>query len=316
MAVRKEHNGSPTALTSEIERLKRERNAVILAHYYQDSKIQDLADHLGDSLSLAQVAASTKADVIVFCGVYFMAEMAKILSPGKTVLLPDLEAGCSLADDCPAEAFEDFISQYPGHTVISYINCSSEVKALSDIICTSSNAERVLASIPAERPVVFAPDRHMGSYLQKKTGREMKIWHGACEVHELFSEEAIAEMLAQCPEAQLLAHPECEEAILERADHIGSTTSIIKAAVTGEARRYLIATEAGVIHQMKKQAPEKEYIPVPTRTGCACSLCPHMRLNTVEKVLLALQNLEPEITMDEELRLKALRPMERMMALD
>jgi quinolinate synthase len=308
--------GSSNSLQTEIERLRIERNAVILAHYYQDSEIQDLADHLGDSLVLAKAAASTDAEVIIFCGVFFMAEMAKILSPGKTVLLPDLEAGCSLADDCPAEAFEDFIDQYPDHEVISYINCSSEVKALSDIICTSSNAERVLASIPAEKPVIFAPDRHLGNYLQKKTGRDMKIWHGACEVHELFSREAIAEMQKKYPEALLLAHPECEEAILERADHIGSTTSIIKAAVSGSARQYLVATEAGVIHQMEKQAPAKEYIPIPTRTGCACNLCPHMRLNTLEKVHGALESLEPEIVMDEALRLKALRPMERMMALD
>jgi quinolinate synthase len=304
------------SLRAEIERLKEKRNAVILAHYYQDSEIQDLADHLGDSLVLAQAAASTDADVIIFCGVYFMAEMAKILSPEKTVLLPDLEAGCSLADDCPAEAMEDFISRHPGHAVISYINCSSEVKALSDIICTSSNAERVLASIPDETPVLFAPDRHLGSYLQKKTGRDMKIWHGACEVHELFSKEAIASMQEKYPEALLLAHPECEEAILERADHIGSTTSIIKAAVNGQAQQYLVATEVGVIHQMKKLAPEKEYIPIPTRTGCACNMCPYMRLNTLEKVHKALRDIEPEITMDEELRLNALRPLERMMALN
>ena len=313
--MNEKHNGTPAALLAEIERLRRERNAVILAHYYQDSEIQDLADYLGDSLALAQAAVSMEAGVIVFCGVFFMAEMAKILSPEKTVLLPDLEAGCSLADDCPAEAFEDFISQHPNHEVISYINCSSEVKALSDIICTSSNAERVLASISAERPIVFAPDRHLGNYLQKKTGREMVLWHGACDVHEQFSREAIAEMQAQHPEAQLLAHPECEEAILERADHIGSTTSIINAAVTGDAQQYLVATEAGVIHQMKKRAPDKEYIAVPTRTGCACNLCPHMRLNTLEKVYLALKNLEPEISMDEDLRLRALRPMERMLAL-
>jgi quinolinate synthase len=316
MTMSGESLGSSNSLQTEIERLRIERNAVILAHYYQDSEIQDLADHLGDSLVLAKAAASTDAEVIIFCGVFFMAEMAKILSPGKTVLLPDLEAGCSLADDCPAEAFEDFIDQYPDHEVISYINCSSEVKALSDIICTSSNAERVLASIPAEKPVIFAPDRHLGNYLQKKTGRDMKIWHGACEVHELFSREAIAEMQKKYPEALLLAHPECEEAILERADHIGSTTSIIKAAVSGSARQYLVATEAGVIHQMEKQAPAKEYIPIPTRTGCACNLCPHMRLNTLEKVHGALESLEPEIVMDEALRLKALRPMERMMALD
>ncbi len=309
------HLGPSDSLRVEIERLKEERNAVILAHYYQESEIQDLADHLGDSLVLAQAAASTDADVIVFCGVYFMAEMAKILSPEKTVLLPDLEAGCSLVDDCPAEAFEDFINRYPDHEVVSYINCSTEVKALSDIICTSSNAERVLASIPEDRPIVFAPDRHLGSYLQKRTGRDMKIWYGACQVHELFSREAIANLQEQHPRALLLAHPECEEAILERADHIGSTSSIIKAAVNGKARQYLVATEAGVIHQMKKLAPDKEYIPVPTRTGCACNLCPHMRLNTLEKVHKSLRDLEPEITMDEELRLKALRPLERMMAL-
>jgi quinolinate synthase len=306
---------SSAQLLDEIQQLKQDRNAVVLAHYYQDAAVQDLADHLGDSLILAQVAAQTDADVIVFCGVHFMAEIAKILNPEKAVLLPDPEAGCSLADDCPTEAFEDFIERNPGHVVVSYVNCTAEVKALSDILCTSSNAERVLASIPEDKPVIFAPDRHLGNYLHKRTGREMKIWPGACEVHELFSKEAIINLQEQYPEAMLLAHPECEEAILERADHIGSTTSIIEAAVSGRARRYLVATEAGVIHQMEKLAPGKEYIPVPTRTGCVCNLCPHMRLNTVEKIHRALQDLAPEITMEEELRLRALRPLERMLAL-
>lgn len=302
-------------LLEEIDYLKRDREAVILAHYYQDPDVQDLADYLGDSLKLAQAATRTDADIILFCGVRFMAEVAKILSPEKTILLPDPEAGCSLVDTCPEDLFRDYINQYPDHEVVSYINSSIEVKALSDIICTSSNAERVLASIPEDRPVIFAPDRHLGNYLEKRTGREMKIWQGSCVVHEVFSLVEILRLKARYPEAVLLAHPECEEAILQQADHIGSSASIINTAVEGQARRYLVATEAGVIHQMKKLAPDKEYIPVPTQTGEDCSLCPHMRLNTLEKVCRTLQDLSPEITLDEELRLKALRPLERMMAL-
>ncbi|MFB0517493.1 MAG: quinolinate synthase NadA [Candidatus Neomarinimicrobiota bacterium] len=302
-------------LVKKIDHLKQDRNAVILAHYYQDPDIQDLADYLGDSLQLAQMAAVTDADVILFCGVRFMAEVVKILNPGKTVLLPDLEAGCSLADDCPAEAFQDFIERYPDHEVVVYINSSAEAKALSDIICTSSNAEQVLASIPEDRPIIFAPDYNFGYYLKKKTGRNMKIWPGSCVVHESFSLPAILSLKARYPGAVLLAHPECEEAILQQADHIGSTAAIISATVTGQARQYLVATEAGVIHQMKKLSPAKEFIPVPTKNDHTGALCPYMRLITVEKIYRALQDQSPEITIVEELRLKALRPIERMMAL-
>ncbi len=302
-------------LLEEIDSLKRERNAVILAHYYQDPEIQDLADYLGDSLKLAQEAVRTDAEIILFCGVRFMAEVAKILNPEKTILLPDQDAGCSLVDTCPEDRFQTFINRYPDHEVVTYINSSTEVKALSDIICTSSNAERVLASMPEDRPVIFAPDRHLGRYLERRTGRELKIWQGSCIVHDVLSLEEILRLKACYPEAVLLAHPECEEAILEQADYVGSSAAIINTAVTGQARRYLVATEAGVIHQMKKLAPEKEYIPIPTLTGDDGSLCPYMRLNTLEKICQALRDLSPEITLDEALRLKALRPLERMMAL-
>ena len=302
-------------LLEEIDSLKRERNAVILAHYYQAPEIQDLADYLGDSLKLAQATTLTDAGVILLCGVRFMAEVAKILSPEKTILMPDQEAGCSLVDTCPEDRFQTFINRYPDHEVVVYINSSTEVKALSDIICTSSNAERVLASIPEDRPVIFAPDHNLGNYLEKRTGREMKIWQGSCIVHDVFSLEDILRLKDRYPEAVLLAHPECEEAILEQADHIGSSASIINMAATSPAPRYLVATEAGVIHQMEVLAPEKEYIPIPTLTGDDCSLCPYMRLNTLEKIRQALRDLSPEITLDEALRLKALRPLERMMAL-
>lgn len=315
MSVAELSTGTLKPLLEEIQRLKEERNAVVMAHYYQDPVIQDLADVLGDSLKLAQAATQTDADVIVLCGVQFMAETAKILSPEKTVLLPDMAAGCSLVDSCQPKAFTSFIKRHPGHEVVSYINSSAEVKALSDIICTSSNGERVLTSIPEDRPILFAPDRHLGRYLQVRTGRNMKIWQGTCMVHVMFSMQALRVLKAQYPDALLLAHPECEETVLSQADHIGSTTSIINAAVNGPADRYLVATEAGVIHQMQKLAPEKEFIPVPGQDGCICNLCPYMRVNTVDKVYLALRDLKHEITLDEELRLKALRPIERMMAL-
>lgn len=302
-------------LFEEIERLKTERNAVILAHYYQDPDIQDIADHLGDSLKLAQIATRTDADVILFCGVHFMAETAKILNPGRTVLLPDLEAGCSLADSCPPDQFRAFVNQYPDHTVISYINTSAEVKALTDIICTSSNAARVIDSVPTDVPIIFAPDRHLGSYLMKQTGREMKLWNGACMVHEIFSEQEILRLKAEHPAALLLAHPECDETILRHADHIGSTTSIIGYSASHDDMEYIVATEEGVLHQMKKASPEKTFIPAPTTTGCACNQCPHMRRNTLEKIFLALRDLTPEIVLDEDIRLQALRPLERMLAL-
>lgn len=302
-------------LYEEIERLKDEQNALILAHYYQDPDIQDIADYLGDSLKLAQIATETDADVIVLCGVHFMAETAKILNPGLTVLIPDMEAGCSLAESCPPDLFAAYRDKYPDHAVVSYINTTAEVKALSDIICTSSNAERVIASIPEDQPIIFAPDRHMGEYLMKKTGRAMKIWDGACIVHEIFSEQEILKLKAAYPAAQIIAHPECDEAVLRHADHIGSTTSIIAFATSDNGEVFIVATEEGVIHQMKKAAPEKTFIPAPTTTGCACSQCPYMRLHTLEKIYLALRDLQPEIVLDEELRLMALRPLERMMAL-
>lgn len=297
----------------EIARLKREMNAVILAHYYQDSEIQDLADFVGDSLQLSQSAASTKADVIVFCGVQFMAETAKILNPDKLVLLPDLKAGCSLADGCPAPLYRAWRERYPGHVGITYINCSAEVKALSDIICTSSNAERIIRQIPADKPILFAPDRHLGAYLAKKTGREMKLWQGACSVHEMFSERAIVQLKVQHPKAQVLAHPECPDTLLQRADYVGSTTGILNFAKKSAAAEFIVATESGILHQMQRDCPEKTFIAAPASNGCACNQCPHMRLNTLEKLYLCMKNRTPEITMDEQVRQAALSPILRML---
>ncbi|MFC1481337.1 quinolinate synthase NadA [Candidatus Neomarinimicrobiota bacterium] len=301
-------------LFEELERLKSEHNAVILAHYYQEPDIQDAADYLGDSLKLAQIASTVEADTIVLCGVHFMAETAKILNPAKTVLLPDLEAGCSLAESCPADRFGAFVQAHPDHTVVSYINTTAAVKGLSDIICTSSNAERVIQSIPEGKPIIFGPDRHLGKYLIEQTGRDMLLWDGSCIVHELFSEREILDLKRIYPDAQLLAHPECDDPVLRHADHIGSTTSIIKYAVEAPGRDFIIATEEGVIHQMQKLAPEKTFIPAPTSDGCSCSQCPYMRKNTLGKIIQALHDGEPEIIMDEEVRLKALVPLERMLA--
>lgn len=304
----------------EIERRKEELNAVVLAHYYQEPEIQDVADFIGDSLGLAREAQKTDADVIVFCGVHFMAETAKILNPEKTVVLPDLDAGCSLSDSCPPEEFEKFVRDRPGHAVISYVNTSAAVKALSDVICTSSNAKSVVESIPEDTPIIFGPDKHLGRYLVEKTGRDMVLWPGTCMVHILFSEKKIRQMKVRFPEAEVLAHPECEERVLRLADHVGSTTSLLERAVESGARKFIVATEAGIIHQMRKAAPEKEFIRAPGRGGpegsCeACGECPHMRRNTMEKLHSCMVNLEPEITMDEDLRLAALRPIERMLAL-
>ncbi len=300
-------------LFDEIARLKREMNAIILAHYYQEPDIQDIADVIGDSLQLAQAAARTDAAVIVFCGVHFMAETAKILNPGKRVLLPDLAAGCSLSDGCPAPQFDRFVREHPGHTVITYINSSAGVKALSDIICTSSNAERIVRRIPADRPILFAPDQHLGRYVIKQTGRDMVLWPGACSVHVTFSERRIIRLKAEHPDALVLAHPECEEPVLRLADHIGSTTSILKYAIASEARSFIVATEAGILHQMKKACPEKTFIPAPPVNGCSCNECPFMRLNTLEKVYRCMRDRTPEITMPEDLRLKCLAPLERML---
>ncbi|MDX6379330.1 MAG: quinolinate synthase [Rubrobacteraceae bacterium] len=309
--------GTRTDYFEEIERLKGELNAVILAHYYQEPEIQDLADFIGDSLGLARQAQGTDADVIVFCGVHFMAETAKILNPANTVVLPDLDAGCSLADSCPPEAFRRFIEERPGHTVVSYVNTSAEVKALSDIICTSSNAEKVIGSIPEGTPIIFGPDRHLGRYIVEKTGREMVLWPGTCMVHILFSERKIRQLKVRHPEAEVLAHPECEERVLRVADHIGSTSSLLNRVVESPARKFIVATEPGILHQMRKLAPEKEFMRAPGKGpegSCeACSECPHMRRNTVEKLYWCMRDLSPEITLDEELRLRALRPIERML---
>jgi quinolinate synthase len=300
-------------LENEIARLKREMNAVVLAHYYQDSEIQDLADFVGDSLQLSQQAASTSADVIVFAGVLFMAETAKILNPGKLVLLPDLNAGCSLADGCPAPLFKAFRERYPDHVAITYINCSAEVKALSDIICTSSNAEKIVRQIPSEQPILFAPDQHLGRFIMKKTGREMKLWPGSCMVHEMFSEKSLVQLKERHPQALVLAHPECAESVLRHADYVGSTTGILNFATHNAAGEFIVATESGILHQMERACPEKTFIPAPGEGGCSCSECPHMKLNTMEKLYLAMRDRKPEITLEESLRQRALKPILRML---
>jgi quinolinate synthase len=300
-------------LEQEIVRLKREMNAVILAHYYQDSEIQDLADFVGDSLQLSQQAAATSADVIVFAGVLFMAETAKILNPDKPVLLPDVRAGCSLADGCPAGLFRPFRERYSDHLAVSYINCSAEVKALSDIICTSSNAEKIIRQIPLDQPILFAPDQHLGRYLMKKTGRELRLWPGSCIVHEMFSERSLVQLKERYPRAVVLAHPECTEAILRHADYIGSTTGILKYAIESPASEFIVATESSILHQMEKACPGKTFLCAPGEGGCSCSECPHMKLNTMEKLYLCMRDRRPEITMDEDLRQRALVPITRML---
>jgi quinolinate synthase len=302
-------------LFAEIDRLRKEKKAVILAHYYQDGEIQDIADHVGDSLALAQEAAKTDAEVIAFAGVNFMAETAKILNPDRAVVVPDLLAGCSLADGCPPDLFGAFLTRYPDHAVVSYINCSAAVKAMSDLICTSSNAEKMIRSIPENREIVFAPDQHLGRYLIKKTGRPMVLWPGSCEVHEIFSERKIVQLKLRHPEAKIVAHPECEEAVLRHADHIGSTSSILSFVLKDPGTTYIIATEPGIIHQMRKHAPEKTYIPAPPDTSCACNECPHMKRNTLEKLYLCLRDGRPRIEVEEEIRVKALVPIQRMLEL-
>jgi quinolinate synthase len=297
----------------EIERLKKEKNAIVLAHYYQEADIQDVADYIGDSLGLAQQAEKTTADLIVFAGVHFMAETAKILNPGKKVVLPDLKAGCSLADSAPGYLFKAFREKHPDHLVISYINCSAEVKALSDIICTSSNAEKIVESIPKDQPIIFAPDRNLGAYLVKKTGREMLLWDGACMVHEIFSLEKITRLKIRYPEAKLIAHPECEEPILRLADYIGSTTALLNYTKRDSGKEYIVATEAGILHQMQLSSPEKSFIPAPPTNNCACNDCPHMKLNTLEKLYLCMQYEQPELLMDPELMYAARKPIDRML---
>ncbi len=300
-------------LFSEIERLKKEKNAIVLAHYYQNADIQDVADYLGDSLGLAQKAQSTNADMIVFAGVHFMAETAKILNPTKKVVIPDLKAGCSLADSAPTDLFRSFKEMHPDHIVISYINCSAEIKALSDIICTSSNAEAILKSLPADQKIIFAPDRNLGGFLNRKTGRNMLLWNGACIVHEIFSLEKITKLKIRHPNAKMIAHPECEEPVLRIADFVGSTTQLLKYAVTDSCNEFIVATETGILHQMQKDAPHKTFIPAPPNNSCACNDCPYMKLNSLEKLYLCMEYETPEILMEEQLRLAAKKPMDRML---
>lgn len=299
----------------KLNKLKKERNAVILAHYYQNSDIQDAADFIGDSLALAQFAQKTEAEVILFCGVHFMAETAKILNPNRVVLIPDMNAGCSLADSAPKDKFKEWVDAHPNHIVISYINCSADVKAMSDIICTSSNALKIINSLPVEQEILFAPDKYLGSYLNRISGRKMKLWDGSCQVHEIFSEQELINLMAKYPEALVLAHPECPENILAYADFVSSTTGIIKKATESEEQDLIILTEPGVIHQMKKINPIKNYIPVSSLEGCSCNECPYMKLNTIDKMISALENLEPQIRMNEKLIKKAKKPLLKMLEL-
>jgi len=300
-------------LFAEIEKLKKLKNAIVLAHYYQEPDIQDVADFIGDSLGLAQAAEKTTADIIVFAGVHFMAETAKILNPHKKVLLPDLKAGCSLSDSAPPALFKLFRDKYPDHIVISYINCSAGMKALSDIICTSSNAEKIIDSLPKEQKIIFAPDKNLGAYLNKKTGRSMLLWNGACMVHEIFSLEKIIKLKIRHPQAKVIAHPECEELVLRVADYIGSTTGLLKYSAFDSATEFIVVTETGILHQMQKNSPHKTFIPAPPNNSCACNDCPHMKLNTLEKLYLCMEYETPEIVMPQALLIAAKKPIQRML---
>ena len=300
-------------LFDEIEKLKKEKNAVILAHYYQEPDIQDIADYIGDSLGLSQQAAKTDADIIVFAGVHFMAETAKILSPSKKVLLPDIKAGCSLADSCPPHLFKKFKENYPDHLVITYVNCTAELKAMSDIVCTSSNAIGIVESLPKDQKIIFGPDKNLGAYVAKKTGRDLVLWNGACMVHEIFSREKIIKLKERHPGAKLLAHPECEDVILKMADYIGSTTGILNFATKSSEKEFIVATEPGIIHQMEKDNPGKNFFPAPPDNNCACNDCPHMKRNTLEKLYLCLKNELPEIFVPQHIIERAVKPIERML---
>lgn len=300
-------------LVEEIKKLKKEKNAVILAHYYQEPEIQDIADYIGDSLGLSQQAAKTEADVIVFAGVHFMAETAKILSPSKKVLLPDLKAGCSLADSCPPHLFAKFKEQYPDHLVITYVNCTAELKALSDIVCTSTNAVKIVESLPKDQKIIFGPDKNLGKHIIKQTGRDMVLWNGACMVHEIFSDEKLENIKRDYPDAKFIAHPECEPHILNQADYIGSTSGLLKFTIEDESQAYIVATESGIIYQMQKASPHKTFIPAPPNNLCACNDCPFMKLNTMEKLYKAMYYELPEIKLDDEMIDKARKPIERML---
>ncbi|MFL5346316.1 MAG: quinolinate synthase NadA [Hyalangium sp.] len=305
--------GADTDYEARIQELKRSLNAVILAHYYQESEIQDVADFVGDSLALAQAAAKTKADVIVFCGVHFMAETAKILNPAKQVLLPDLKAGCSLSDRCPPAAFKAFKEKHPDAFVVSYVNSSAAVKAMSDVICTSSNAVKIVNHVPKDRQILFAPDQHLGRHVMKETGRDMVLWPGSCIVHEIFSEKKLVQLKVQHPDAEVVAHPECEQAVLRHADFIGSTKGILDYVVASPKQKFIVVTEAGIIHQMQLKAPGKTYIPAPPDNGCACNECPYMRLNTLEKLYRCMKDRTPELILPAELQAAARAPLQRML---
>jgi quinolinate synthase len=304
-----------TEIFDEIKKLKAEKNAVILAHYYQEGDIQDVADYIGDSLGLSQQAAKTDADIIVFAGVHFMAETAKILCPNKKVLLPDLNAGCSLADSCPPDTFKKFKDDHPNHLVISYINCTAEIKALTDIVCTSSNAVQIVNSLPKNQEIIFAPDKNLGKYVNKVTGRNMLLWNGSCMVHEIFSAKKIIQLKHAHPNALLIAHPECEEPVLEMAEFIGSTTALLNFVVKSNSKEFIVATEPGILHEMAKRAPQKTLIPAPPNNNCACNDCPHMKLNTLEKLHACLFNESPEIIMSDELINKAEKSIKKMLEL-
>lgn len=301
-------------IIENIKSLRKEKNAIILAHYYQDAEIQEIADFVGDSLALAQWAAKTTAEIIVLCGVHFMGETAKILSPSKRVFIPDMKAGCSLADSCPADEFELFIKDNPNHTVLSYVNTTAAVKALTDIVVTSTNAKQIVDSLPLDEKIIFGPDKNLGDYINKLTGRDMLLWQGVCHVHEQFSLIKILELKKEHPNALILAHPECPRYLLEVADHVGSTSSILKFATVSESKQFIVATEAGILHQMKKENPDKEFIPAPPEDStCACNECFYMKMNTLEKLYLCLKNERPEIVVDENVRVKAVKPIERML---
>lgn len=301
-------------LISEINRLKKEKNAIIMAHYYQDGEIQDIADFVGDSLALAQWAAKTDADIIMLCGVHFMGETAKILSPNKKVLVPDMAAGCSLADSCPADEFEKFIKEHPGHKVISYVNTTAAVKALTDVVVTSTNAKQIVESFPKDEKIIFGPDKNLGNYINSITGRNMVLWNGACHVHEKFSVRKVLDLKKEYPDAQVLVHPECKDVIVRLADKVGSTAGLLKYAVASDCKRFLVATESGILHEMQKSAPDKVFIPIPPEDStCACNNCSYMRLNTLEKVYEVLKNESPEVEVSDELREKAVKPILKML---
>ncbi|RKH09901.1 quinolinate synthase NadA [Corallococcus sp. CA053C] len=305
--------GATVDYEAEIRALKRSMNAVILAHYYQESEVQDVADFVGDSLALAQAAEKTDADVIVFCGVHFMAETAKILNPSRQVLLPDLKAGCSLSDRCPPAAFKAFKEKHPGAFVVSYVNSSAAVKAMSDVICTSSNAVKIVNQIPRDRSILFAPDQHLGRHVMKQTGRDMVLWPGSCIVHEIFSEKKLVQLKVEHPDAEVVAHPECEQQVLRHADFIGSTKALLDYVVKSPKSKFIVVTEAGILHQMKKGAPDKTYIPAPPDNGCACNECPYMRLNTLEKLYRCMRDRTPELVLPADLQGAALAPLKRML---